>query len=272
MHRYLMITAAAIATTACRGDRQPPVAAGQGVLVTAGAPQSVAVDPGVVPVVGGCAEGELVRKTADGWSCGAQAELGGAAVAETIRALEAQLAAQRMRVEALESRAAGLSSQVAALEGALATKIQDDAAWPYTVSAATCVPSQDTVSAGILSVINGLVSLIDGATGRAVLYCPVIVLHPGQTWSRWGMGYKDGDGAGAAARVTARLQRLTATGQLETISLLDSNSNASSGPGELASPIGVAWAPERDVYFVELTIERASAATPVELFGVKVGG
>ncbi|MFO0727589.1 MAG: hypothetical protein U1E65_27675 [Myxococcota bacterium] len=270
MRATLVIALSLLGFAACRGDRSPPLSAGAGVVVDPGAAHALAVDPALVPVLTSCADGQWVRRQGDHWTCGTEAELAADALGTSVQALRAEVDRLTERLGALESQAATMATAIQADQSAAVARAQQEAAWPYTVGAATCVPSQATVSSGRLDIVNGVVGLSDGSTGNLVLYCPVIVVRPHASWSSWAVSYEDGDGSSPGGRVQARLERLNAQGQLEVLASLDSNQQSSSQPGEMQGTLQVDWSPATDLYFVELSLER-SVVTPVHVYGVRVG-
>jgi hypothetical protein len=186
----------------CRGDRQPPLVAGEG-LVSIEEPRGFAVDPDRVPLIdaAACADGELVyRVEARRWSCVSAEALLGALPPEQAPAAADELEALAARVAALEASLAGLD-RCAPLP--LGQRPPD-----FVVAPSDCLITEDRGSRpNIWRVDAGWVTV--HSSGQVNAYCPLLPRCDGSDhlWERLQVYARDPDGPGTAEQVHATIFR-----------------------------------------------------------------
>lgn len=201
--RARLAAASAVLLFACE-SRRPPVAAGEGIAVSAsGASQVIAVDPAKVPVLSDCASGELVWRARDGvWGC---------VSAETLlQALPPDRQAARLEdVAALHARLDAVETSLAALDGC--GELPEEVRPPnYQLPASACLISDWRESPPDLWTLDrGWVAFRPGRSGRVMVYCPLLPRCDGsdRLWERLTIVVRDPDGPGTAEQVTATVFR-----------------------------------------------------------------
>lgn len=242
-------------STGCRGNREAPISAGEG-LVLSGTDQdrALSVDPGRVPLITDCPAGKAVFRTSTGWACGDLAVVDPREI-ERLRA-EARQATDAVATLAQFQR--DQSNRLSPLEHAP----------PYTMAAMTCVPDSDAIRNNRVFQRGG--ALLHQSTGSFNVFCPISPNYPAVAWSRLKLMYRDGDGPGLASQITADLRRLwlrPGTREPETIATWDSNRFADTETTEQEVTFTHTFDFEGSYYYLQVSMAQTRTSTTVYFGG-----
>lgn len=201
----------ALVITGCRGNREPPISAGEGLAISGPAlERAISVDSARVPLLRDCPPGKAVFRTDQGWSCGDLSVVD----PREIERLRAEARQATDAVAALVQAQQSLSNRLSPLEHAP----------PYSMAAITCTPDSESIRNNRVFQQGG--AILHQSTGSFNVFCPVTPNFSDVRWAHLKMMYRDGDGPGTGSQVTAHLRRLwlrPGTREPETIAELDSN-------------------------------------------------
>lgn len=202
LQRFLWC-AALLAFVSCKGDRQPPLVAGAGLLPASSERAGFSVDPERVPLIepGACAAGELVYRVESGrWSCVAPDALLSDLPPERRPAAAMAVEALAARLDVLEARLLGLDRCAPLPDGSRPPN--------FVIAPADCLVTEDRTSRpNIWRVDEGWVTVHQA--GQVNAYCPLLPRCDGsdRVWDRLEVFARDPDGAGTAEEVRATIFR-----------------------------------------------------------------
>lgn len=261
-----------VCLSACQGNREPPLAAGDGLLLEGGGvSRTLRVDPKRVPLLSECSAGQVVVSNGgENWSCADGAPLAGASLAVELENLRQAARMLESDVAFLEQRADDLSADLQQLNEQLAQKATDDARLAYGFPASACAPASTEVLARMSQTSGDGIDFRGGAIGAITLYCPVIATSPGVAWNDLSIRYRDTDGNAPAGEVRGALRYLDPRGAITDVASVSSNSNPSTEQAEVTTAFTHTFDFEQRHYFVELTISRANTTPVPEIYGFQL--
>jgi hypothetical protein len=281
MDRTMKVTAAIafVVLVGCRGNREPPIVAGDGVTVTSeDGRRVVEIDQDRVPVVEGCAAGQVIVRTGDGWACASSPAVEyDARIAALERGVSERVVAAEREVEriasalaTLRSDQAALAAQLAAAAAELDTRREQELSAPSSYGVAGCVPSPSSTARAAVHPDDSSVRLAARAVGEVELYCPVVAASPAVGWNRLTLLYADPDGAAAASRVRATLHAVDAAGRVSELAAIDSNAQAGAQTEEASAQLTHTFDFAARYYFIRVRLERKDSALEPRARGVRL--
>lgn len=257
-----VLVAVLLALGGCRGDREPPLAAGEGVRIEDRATaRVVSVDPTRTPVVGACPERAVIRSDGEGrWSC---AELA-AADLEQVRALSAQALAEGEAVAALAGEVAELTTRVEALEARAEVLARTP---DLRASAYACAPREDAILSGRVFTTAGKQGFNQDAVGEIVLSCPVIATRGTPRWNTLELAYLDTDAGDAGGVISARLLAVAFDGAVEELATVGSAGSSETAHTRVSTRFLAPFDLTSRTYAVEVTLQRVDPAVRVSFAG-----
>lgn len=277
--RRVLLTAALASLLGCQGGRQPPLVPGEGITVDDdGTTRVVALDSERIPIVDTCAAGQVLVRTAEGWSCRTTSDQAHDAritaleqgITERVDRATAEQERLQQSLTRIERAQDDLLSMLDAARSELATRQAADRAAPLSYGVIGCVPAPSSAALAHVDPMEAKVVHAGSAVGRIDLYCPVAPPTAVIAWNQLTMLYLDPDGVGTGARVRTTLHAIDAMGQDEVVASVDSNTGADRGLSERTASFTHDFDFERRYYFVLVSIERNAASLAPDARGVRL--
>ena len=151
------------------------------------------------------------------------------------------------------------------------TPVADAVTGDYSINGASCVPGDPAIQNNRHFITAGSVSHQSTTTGLITLYCPVF--HNWTTNPTFlSLTYRDTDGAGTVANITAQLLRLNQTnGAFSTVSgVLDSNGFTATFGRQIVISFTHNFDFTANVYYIRVNINRSATTQIATFYGLSL--